>query len=136
MQSIKNNKSTSTLIEPGIFVNEFNPGVEVDENDLLEAKRSNMEMAQGKRYAVLVAFGYLAEMQKGAREKAASSGFKDNTIALALLAKSLGQKITGNFYMKINEPAVKTRLFTDRQEAINWLREQLTHNNILAEDWK
>lgn len=38
----------------------------------------------------------------------------------ALLIKGLAQRILGNFYLNISRPKVKTKLFTNLQEALRW----------------
>jgi len=42
--------------------------------------------------------------------------------AEAYLTKTIGHKIIGNVYMKFNKPGRPTKIFTDKDEAIKWLK--------------
>lgn len=41
----------------------------------------------------------------------------------AFVISALPQKITGNFYLKFFKPHVPTKLFTDKEKAIKWLKQ-------------
>jgi hypothetical protein len=49
--------------------------------------------------------------------------YSDKAIAKALLIENLGHRLVGNFYMRVIKPAMKTKIFTDREKALEWLRE-------------
>lgn len=128
--------SVSRIIEPGIIINEFKGGTNLEAQDIIAAKEANMKLANGRRYTVLLSFGYLADTTKEAREAAAAKDFSTKTIALALLSDSLGQRIMGNFYLNVNKPTVKTKLFNSQESALVWLREQLNSEKIIETEWK
>lgn len=50
---------------------------------------------------------------------------KTGSIADAILVKRLAERILGNFYIRANNPAVPTKMFTKESDAIDWLRERL-----------
>lgn len=127
--------SFSEIIEPGIIINEFKGGAELEAQDLIDAKDANLRLTNGKRYTVLLSFGYLANTTKEARETVAAKNFSDKTIALALLTESLGQRLMGNFYLNVNKPHVTTRLFNSKALAIVWLRQQLNGHKVIETDW-
>jgi hypothetical protein len=52
----------------------------------------------------------------------AKSAFNKYQEAVAILIEGLGQKLLGNFYMKIVKPDVQTKVFTCNNEALNWLK--------------
>jgi len=118
-------KFTSTVLEPGLIENFVKPGMNMEAKDAWEMKKINQDLSEGKEYVVLVSSGHLASVSKAAREVIASKEFVGNTLAKALLVESLGHRITGNFYLSVNKPFLKTRIFTDREEALKWLRLQL-----------
>lgn len=113
------------MIEPGLIENYIKPGVNIDVSDAWEIKKSNLELTNGNSYAVLVVSGHLSSITKGAREVVASRQFVGKTIAKALLVDSLGHRIVGNFYLTVNKPLITTRVFTDREVALHWLRSQI-----------
>lgn len=43
----------------------------------------------------------------------------------AFVIKSMPQRILGNFYLKVTKPERPSRLFNDKDEAINWLKNYL-----------
>lgn len=114
-----------TEIEPGIFENFIKPGAHVGTEDAWELKRQNMELSGGLPYCVLVVSGHLSSVSKEAREIVASKEYVGVTKAKAFLIESLGHRIVGNFYLTVNKPHIKTKLFSNRNDAILWLRQQL-----------
>ena len=42
----------------------------------------------------------------------------------ALLVRSPVSRVIGNIYMGLNKPIVPTRMFTDEEKAMEWLREK------------
>ena len=59
---------------------------------------------------------------KEARQYVASS--KDSNLVVkaeALIINSLGLRLMGNFYLKINKPPRPAKLFNDRLQGIDWL---------------
>jgi hypothetical protein len=66
-----------------------------------------------------------ATVNNAARRLAASSEYAQYTAALALCTSNLALRIMGNLFLKINKPAVATRLFETREEALTWLHKQM-----------
>lgn len=122
---IELDKFEVTLLEEGIIENFVKPMKHVEANDIIELKEANKSLAQGKPYTVLVSSGHLASISKEAKELTASKEFAQNTIAKALICDSLGTKLVVNLYLKINKPFIHTKSFTNKNEAVNWLRLQL-----------
>lgn len=124
-QSIQLAKLTITVVEPGIIENSVKAGVTLECEDIAEVKKHNIEISGGKPYAVLVVSGALSTITKEARELAATKEFALTAKAKALLVDSLGHRIVGSFYIRVNKPFVRTKIFTDRDLALAWLRQQL-----------
>ena len=123
--SIDFDKFHLTLVENGIIENYVKPGVLIEAADAWEIKRQNLILSDQKEYCVLVVSGHLSSVSKEAREVVASREFIGKTLAKALLVDSLGHRIVGNFYLSVNKPKIKTKTFSDRTEALKWLRNQL-----------
>ncbi len=43
--------------------------------------------------------------------------------AIAMLINSPGSRIIGNFFLGINKPSVPTKLFNEKNKAIEWLKQ-------------
>lgn len=118
-------KFTVTILEPGIVEDHVKSGMHMETRDVWNLKKINQDLMGNRTYAVLISSGHLSSVSKNAREVVASKEFVGRTLAKALLVESLGHRIVGNFYLTVNRPFIKTRIFTDRNEALHWLRLQL-----------
>jgi len=116
---------TIRILAPQIFENFVKDKAILDVDGVRAVKKANMELANGKPYAFLAAIGEFSEVTKAAKTLLSSKELSVNTVAKALLIQSLSDRIMVNFYMKINKPIVKTKAFTDRKLAIEWLKKQV-----------
>lgn len=79
------------------------------------------KLTSGKEVCVLVIADESAQFDKKAREFSASKAGLVYTKAEALIVKTLGQRITANFYLKINRPLKPARAFNTEKEGVAWL---------------
>lgn len=121
-------------LEDRIVENIILESVHVDVDIVNLLKEANLKLMGDCKYCVLISSQFLASISKEARELAASKEFRKNTIAKALLISSIGHKIVGNFYLQVNKPVTKTRIFSDREKALEWLKEQLKENDAKLND--
>lgn len=49
--------------------------------------------------------------------------------AMAIVVDESSPRLMGNFYIKVNKPVKPTKMFTSREEAIAWLKEQFVLSN-------
>lgn len=133
--TVNTHKATSRLIEKGILENTFKGGFIIEDTDMHELRAANLSLVGDNTYTVLVQAEELINFSVKARELVASEAFKGNNIAKALLFQSLGQRIIANFYLKIHKPFIKTKLFSDREKALIWLRKEyhtyITENSLM-----
>jgi len=118
-------KFDSVLVEEGIIEIVVKEAVQIEVEDLYLIKEANIEVMGDRKYCVIVTSHFLSSISKEARELVASKEYSMNTIAKALIVNSIGQQMVGNFYLKVNRPHIKTKLFSERNKAIEWLRKQL-----------
>ncbi len=121
---------TIRQLEPNILETTILDRATLDVKDVWEAKKINTELSKGHPYAYLGVRGEFSEVTDQAKKLMASEEIIGNTIAKALLIKSLSDRILANFYLKISKPALKTRVFTSREKALVWLRSELKANQI------
>ena len=124
----RTDKCRVSLIEPHVIENVVLEGCTMEVEDVLELKTLNKSIAEGKPYAIVVSFEHLADVSKKAKELIASKEFAEYTVAKALLVDNIGHRLIGNFYLAINKPYIKTKVFTDRTAAIEWLRLEIPSN--------
>lgn len=96
--------------------------------DVQALKTLNKSIADGNPYAIVVSFEHLADVSKKAKELIASKEFAEYTVAKALLVDNIGHRLIGNFYLAINKPYIKTKVFTDKMAAIEWLKSEIPTN--------
>ena len=65
----------------------------------------------------------IRSVTKEARQHMADEGSR-YVIAGAMLVESLLSKTIGNIYLTVSRPPVPIRLFTDKAEAMKWLRQK------------
>jgi len=76
-------------------------------------------------HCVLAIAGERTQATEEARVYAAKN-VPEGRLAEAVIIRSLSVRILGNFFLRFNKPGVPTRLFDDYDEAVHWLRAQLS----------
>jgi hypothetical protein len=89
------------------------------------------QLSKGKEIYVLILAAEITTFDKEALDFSASDEGLRYTIADALVVKSLTQKLTANFYLKINRPKKPSKIFNSEADAIKWLY-ALDHNTVPA----
>jgi hypothetical protein len=92
---------------------------------LRESKEMLLMNYPGKKFFVLFVGEEFFQVTKEARELAASKEFSSHLAAVALHTKNFSLRLLGDLYMKINKPNAPTKFFSDREAAIEWLREKM-----------
>lgn len=108
----------------GIHENHIKAGKDFNVTDAWTTKKNNLDLCDGKGYCVLITLGHLSNVTKDARIVTSSKEYGQKTIAKAILVETLGEKLLGNFYITVNKPFTKTKLFNDRETAISWLKSE------------
>jgi hypothetical protein len=96
--------------------------VVLDVGDLWESRKMSLEYLPGKKFYVLMEAEDLFNLTKETRDTGASREFGKDLHAVAMYSSNFSMKLLGNLYIRINKPAVPTRLFDKRDEAEKWLR--------------
>ncbi len=122
---------TITDIGGSIFKIIVFEGADIEEADILQLKLCALELANGKKYAILLDGTHTFSISPTARALVASKEFSKDRIAGAFVITSLANKLLGNFFIKFNKPASPTKLFSDEASAMEWLKEQFENVNKL-----
>ncbi len=117
------NKSTHTLLEPGIIK------IVVRESEFLELEdvklmhEANLKLSENKSFCVLldVTRKYFSVSTEG-KELLAGEEYSKVLKASAFVVTSLATKIMGSLFIKINKPKSPTQLFTNENQALEWLK--------------
>ncbi|MCE3278966.1 MAG: hypothetical protein K0S44_1157 [Bacteroidetes bacterium] len=100
-------------------------GVTIDVVDIIEGKKLLTKAKPNTKFFVLAEGIEFFTLTKGARELSATKEFSDNTHAIAFYTTNSSLLLLGEIYNKINKPVVPTKIFNDRDEAMEWLIQQM-----------
>jgi hypothetical protein len=122
MQKIITRSAEISLGNDGIVRKKFFNDIDIDVEDGRENLAAVTQLTGGKPYLVVSDGRVTVTVTPEAREFAASEEASKNRIAEAILVNSVATRLTANFYIRFNKPRTPTRIFTDEQKAIEWLR--------------
>ncbi|MCH7773951.1 MAG: STAS/SEC14 domain-containing protein [Bacteroidetes bacterium] len=88
----------------------------------IDAQERIRDSMNKEKTRVIIDMTAVFEISKEARDYFANERTASIQRATALLIGSAVSRIIGNFFLGLNKPITPTRLFTDPQEAIKWLR--------------
>lgn len=95
---------------------------EIDLETAISITNSIGELGNGRRLFYLTVFGERTVPSKQARDFFISEIGSRYKMAEAIVVTSLSQKMVFNFMINVERPSVRTKLFTDENEAKNWLK--------------
>jgi len=119
------NHSILRMREDGILELITNDSHEYEIEDVIENVEATGKLSGYKKVPVLIIGGAFTSVSKEARAFMASEESLKYSTCEAFLLNSLAQKLLISFYIKINKPLVPTAIFTDKNKAINWLKDFL-----------
>lgn len=122
LQTKQTRISTVTLREDGIIQVTIAAGAEESLEDAQATMRACGELAQGRRYPILVDIRQMQAQDRDARQVYGSEEAARIGTAAALLVESRISKLIANFFIAIVKHSVPTKLFTNEAEAIAWLK--------------
>lgn len=93
-------------------------------------------LAGGKKYYALIDTSNSTDTTADARNYYSTSELSKYRYADAFVIRSLAVKLVFNFYIKFNKPPVITKMFTDRDSAMEWLlkikAESVENNSMIC----
>ena len=76
-----------------------------------------------RKFPLLIDARGIKSMEREARAFFTANGRNTNTLAFAIIIDSSVSKVVGNFFLGINKPIVPTKLFSNEDNAIEWLKQ-------------
>lgn len=119
---IETRTSKTFLRDDGIIQCELLPNTEINLTDAIESVKAGKSISGGRKRPVLVIFGTVKSISREAREYFGGKETTDHTLAIALLISSVTGRVIGNFMIGLNKTLYPTRLFTNEDEAVKWLK--------------
>lgn len=121
MVSARTRNCSFVLDERGFVLARVDQGMEMDIDSARAAVRTTFELAGEKCVPVLVDLRGIRYQSREARDYLSSSEMKAKFAAVALLIESPVSQVVGNFFIRLRQQPVPTRLFLDEKLAVNWL---------------
>lgn len=122
MKTIEFENLNVSILDEGILHIHIKDESNVDLNDAVLAVEAMGKLGGGKKYPVLIDSGEFATIDREVRIFSASQESNLFTIADAIAYYSLAQKLVANFYIHHDKPTVPTKAFSNKAEAIAWLK--------------
>lgn len=121
---IQSTSSTSTLIDHYIVYFKIAANADITVKDLKEGRAANHKLTEGQDYCVLLESGLFTSFSKDVREAMALPEHAEKRIALALLVNNAALELLAKFYLKVNKPVGVTKIFKNKEAAIQWLQQK------------
>lgn len=114
---------TSWLGEDGIIRSIMHPQAVENIETAKENTAVGVKLSGGIKRPLLLDMSRIKSMDKEARDYYAQGEKRESCEkAVALIIKSPVSRIIGNFFLGLNKTTEPTRLFTDQQKALDWLK--------------
>ena len=113
---------TVKLRSDGIVHSHTSGNVEFNIDSLKKFTEVMGEMTHGRKAPLLLTLDEFAIPSLETREYWAKKDSCPYASAEAYITASLGHKLIGNFYLRLNKPGRPTKMFLKKEEAIKWLR--------------
>jgi len=107
-------------IADGIVIVTYKKGITITLDVAKEIVRTRMEFTSNTLYPMLVLDEGVVSAEKSARDYFSNEGTKGLT-AGAFVLKSVYSTFLINFYLKVTNPKVPFKIFTDKGKALEWL---------------
>jgi hypothetical protein len=97
--------------------------VEISVEDVKSIASACQKIGGGKAYPLLIKVGKYTLPSAEARKFIAQADSNPYAKAEAYVISDLPQRIVGNFFLKFDKPARPTKIFTNEEEAMEWLKQ-------------
>lgn len=107
-----------------ILYRRYTKSVVLDSKEIEESIIATEKLSNHKPYLALVDTRVLVDITPEGRKTGKDIQHSENVIALAVLVKWLGQRLTVKVVADLDKPPYPMEVFTDEDKAIKWLLEQ------------
>jgi hypothetical protein len=106
----------------GILHTHYKKGISITLDIAIKCVDQKMKILDGNEYPVIVYDEGILSIDKASRDYFASDKGTQGLTASAFIKKSIFSKILIDFFLRISSPKIKSRAFTNVDEAIEWIR--------------
>ena len=121
IKEIKTPTVIMRLLDTGIVHYSYLNNVDIDVEEHIENHKALVELVGIEKHPILVDASELINITSKAREKVKELEPISPTLVRAFVTKSVGHKLLINFFLRVNKPYVQNKVFSNYEEAANWL---------------
>ena len=115
-------KGNVYIDQKGILIQTYNDNIELTFDDAREDFNLYARLCETQKRPVMVDIRNIKSVDMKARKYYSGKEATKYLKAAALVISNPVSRVIGNFYMGINKTVFPFRLFTNREDAINWLK--------------
>ncbi|MFC2154943.1 STAS/SEC14 domain-containing protein [Acidobacteriota bacterium] len=109
-----------------VFI-DIKPAAEFDVADIKELQEISLKLAGGCDYVICADINNIKSVTKEARDFSGDEReINKSLLAMALITVSPISRVIGNLFMGLNKPPYPAKLFSDKEKAIEWLKDFFT----------
>lgn len=128
------NEYVAMWIEDEILFSNYKKQLVLDISIANQIVKDRVEFTEGKSYFILIDFTHLKSTTKEARDYMNSpEGGLTGLLGGAFLSNNVVATLFVNLYLKVNNPTIPAKFFTNKADAINWLKEMKIESAQFAE---
>lgn len=121
MSKIDLQHSFCERLENNIIYVHVNNDADIDVEQVSQIRETNEKLANGTNYVVLFEIAEFAFVSKEAREYGGENKLGELRKAMAIVVKSMAHRLLANFFINVNKPPTPTKVFNDKEKALEWL---------------
>ncbi|MGC4233513.1 MAG: hypothetical protein QM594_11090 [Niabella sp.] len=114
--------------DDGILKAKYKPGVFVNLKAAKQIVADRLRFTGKEDLVVLIYDDGITNIDREARVYLASKEANKHIKAGVIINKSPVTSVVGNFFIKLNKPAIPCKLFSSEQKAVKWLTENFLEN--------
>lgn len=103
---------------------------EVEEEDAITIIQTASQTFVGERFVVLADIRQLKSISNEARQYFSGGDAENLHLALAILVENTATRLLANFFINFHKPTRPTRIFTDEEQAREWLKQYLPGKTV------
>lgn len=124
-----NNDIVNIYFQEGVIFASYKPKLAIDLEIAKKTSQYRKQISERRGpMPVLADIRNLGKVSDEAREWLATKEANDMIPAMAILTNNPIQNLLANFYLMFSKPPMPTKLFTDKDKALRWLKLYLQQN--------
>jgi hypothetical protein len=122
MSTCDPNKIAKMQLEDGVFHIVFERDINMTLECAKDVLRLRLEITEFIDYPLYVDIRGILSIDRNARKYLSSQEGTKNALAAAIHVTNPISKFLGNLFIKVDKPDKPTKLFTDKTNALEWLK--------------